>query len=332
MRIFQEFAKLSRFAKFALFAVAYNVFIIVWGAFVRASKSGDGCGSHYPLCNGEVVPLNPTAATIIEFFHRLTSGADGIIVLILLIWAFRAFPKKHAVRLTAVFSFLLILLEAAIGAFLVKFELVAGNVSMNRAIVMSFHLISTLILLLFLTLTAWFAVAPEDAKGFRIRGRERKALSLTFGLFLVVVVGMSGAISALGNTLFPGRELSEAFIQKDVSPLLKIFVWLQIWHPFLSVLTGIYLIALTQPLLRSTRNSETIRRFAAAVLILLGSQLIFGTLNLIFLAPVWMQLFHLLLADLLWIALCLLSASVLCESSAAAAAQSAARKLAVKPV
>lgn len=303
-------SNLSRFAKFAWFVVAYNILVILWGAFVRASKSGDGCGSHWPLCNGEVVPLEATTKTLIEFTHRVTSGIDGPLVLGLVIWAFLVSSKGSLVRRFAVLSLLMVLVEAAIGMFLVKFEFVADNVSTNRAILMSIHLVSTLILLFFMTMTAWYASGGREIIW---RGNERRAALIGVGLFLVGLVGMSGAVSALGNTLFPGRELAEAFEQPDVSLLVKTFVWLQLWHPFLSVLTSIYLIALAQPL-RSAKNSEWTRRFANWTLLLIGTQMVCGVLNMFLHAPIWMQLTHLLLADLMWIALILMSVSALSQN------------------
>ena len=311
MRLVQSFKQLNGFAKFAWFMVGYNIWVIIWGAFVRASKSGDGCGSHYPLCDGSnLVPLNPTVATVIEFLHRVTTGLDGILVLLLLVWALLAFGKKHLVRRVAVLSFVFILTEGAIGAGLVLFKLVAENVSIVRALSMSAHLVNTLILLLFLALTAWFA---SGGKPPQIRGRERQAVLLGLGLILVILVGMSGAVSALGNTLYPGRELSEALRQPDVPLLTKAFVWLELWHPFLSVITGIYLIALLQPLRSFHRQDERTRLLANVSLLMIGAQVVCGTFILIFLAPIWMQLVHLLLAQLMWIALVLLAASALAE-------------------
>lgn len=306
-----KFLSLNRFARFAWFLVAYNIFIIVWGALVRASKSGDGCGSHYPLCNGEFVPPNPTLATIIEFTHRLTSGFDGILVLTLAVWALVWFRKNKFVVWAAILSLVFTIVEGAIGAFLVKFELVAGNVSLNRAIVMSFHLVNTLILLMFLTATAYFASGGAPLK---IRGSERRALFIGFALLLVALVGMSGAVSALGNTLFPGRELSEALLQPDVPFLLKLFVWIQFLHPALSVVTSFYLVILIQPL-RAARNSLETRMTANAALALVAAQMLFGVLLQISLAPIWMQLVHLLLAELMWIALVVLSAATLAYKS-----------------
>src|SRR5215203_4178437 len=73
--------KLSRFAKYAWFVLAYNVVVILWGVFLRASKSGDGCGQHWLTCHGEVVPSAPELKTLIEFSHRVTSSLDGLIVI-----------------------------------------------------------------------------------------------------------------------------------------------------------------------------------------------------------------------------------------------------------
>ena len=124
---------LTRFAKFAWFVLGLNLLVIVWGAFVRATGSGAGCGSNWPLCNGEVIPQAPAIETIIEFSHRISSGLALIAVVVLLAWAFRAYPRKHPVRLGALLSMILMILEALIGAGLVLLELVAYNVAVARA-------------------------------------------------------------------------------------------------------------------------------------------------------------------------------------------------------
>jgi len=90
-----EQAKMSAFAKYAWFALGYNVLVIVWGVFLRASKSGDGCGEHWLTCNGELIPSAPQFKTVIEFSHRMTTAVDGIVMLILLVWAIRIFWTKR---------------------------------------------------------------------------------------------------------------------------------------------------------------------------------------------------------------------------------------------
>src|SRR5689334_19203727 len=103
--------KLGRFAIYAWGVLAYNLLVILWGAYVRASGSGAGCGSHWPLCNGDVVPLAPRVATLVEFSHRLTTSLAGLLVIGLVLWAFRAFPRRSVVRLGAGLSLAFILVE-----------------------------------------------------------------------------------------------------------------------------------------------------------------------------------------------------------------------------
>src|ERR1022692_3576281 len=93
-----------RFALYAWSVLAYNIAVVLWGAFVRATGAGAGCGKHWPLCNGEMLPRSPSLNTIVEFTHRVTSGIDLLLVALLVFWAFRAFPPRHAVRLGALLS------------------------------------------------------------------------------------------------------------------------------------------------------------------------------------------------------------------------------------
>ncbi|MFN7132188.1 MAG: COX15/CtaA family protein, partial [Myxococcales bacterium] len=145
------------FRRFSLLVVLFNLGVILWGAYVRATGSGAGCGDHWPMCNGVVVPRAPSAQTVIEFTHRATSGLALLLVVALLVWAFRAFGRGHPVRTGAVLSMLLMLSEAAVGAGIVLYRLVAGDTSHARAVVMSVHLVNTFLLLAALTLTAWWA-------------------------------------------------------------------------------------------------------------------------------------------------------------------------------
>src|SRR6476659_8783610 len=112
----------ARFRSFAWATLGFTLAVILWGAYVRASGSGAGCGSHWPLCNGEVVPRAPALATIIELTHRATSGIALVLVAILVVAARKSLPKGHIARTSSVYSLVFILTEALIGAGLVLFE------------------------------------------------------------------------------------------------------------------------------------------------------------------------------------------------------------------
>ena len=281
------------FARYAVAVLSYNLLVILWGAYVRATGSGAGCGNHWPLCNGVVVPHAPAVNTLIEFTHRLMSGLDVVAVGLLVVWAFRAFPRGHRVRLGATLSAIFLFTEALIGAALVKLEQVAQNASVGRAYSLSGHLINTLTLLACLTLTVWW-VRHDNAFHFR----SRAAALAVPALLLFVLVGVSGAIAALGDTLFPAHSLAEGFRQ-DFNPAASFFLRLRLFHPILAVTTGAWLVL----------YGTLYRRWA--VLVLVAAQITAGALNLLWLAPIGMQMVHLLLADLLWIALVMAVASQL---------------------
>ncbi len=297
--------QVSRFAKFAWAVLIWNVIVVLWGAFVRATGSGAGCGNHWPLCNGDVVPVAPQIETLIEFSHRITSGVALIGVLILLIWAFRAFPKGHPVRWGAVVSAFFILSEALVGAGLVVFGWVADDTSAARALVVAIHLFNTFLLLASLAVTAWWA---SGKRPMTLQGRGRIVWALRAGLLGVLLIGISGAITALGDTLFPAASLAEG-LRQDMDPSQHFLVQLRVWHPLLSTLMGVYLLVLTR-VLRSQETNATVSQLSRALAILIVIQLAAGFVNVLLLVPVWMQIVHLLLADLVWISLVLLSASV----------------------
>ena len=68
---------MSRFSRYAWGVLGANLLVILWGAWVRITGSGAGCGEHWPDCNGQVVPRDPGVETLIEFTHRATSGRMG---------------------------------------------------------------------------------------------------------------------------------------------------------------------------------------------------------------------------------------------------------------
>ncbi len=279
---------------------------MLWGAYVRASGSGSGCGSNWPTCNGVVIPRAPQIATIIEFTHRMTSTVALVAVAALCFWAFRSFPKRHRVRRTAVLSVIFLLLEALLGAGLVLFEYVGKNASVGRAIYLSAHLVNTQLLLAVLTLTAWFAGHEES---------QRRSGPIVAALPLALLVSVTGAIAALGDTLFPATSLT-AGLQQDLSSTAHFLLRLRIFHPILAVCAAIFFGLIAIPAMRGSNSLES-RRAAWAVALLVTIQLYAGTMNVVLLAPVWLQITHLLLANCLWIALVILSYSGVPSFSAA---------------
>ncbi|HKE27864.1 MAG TPA: COX15/CtaA family protein [Bryobacteraceae bacterium] len=286
----------GRFARYCWGLVAYNLVVILWGAVVRATGSGAGCGDHWPLCNGNASPNLGSVHTAIEFTHRMMSGLDVALVALLVVWAFRALPKGHAARLGAALAGVFLVTEALLGAGLVLLKKVAQNADAwwNSA-----HLLNTLCLVAWLALTAWWA-SGHEAK----RPRGRPGWMGWIALASFALLGVSGVIAALGDTLFPAKSVAEGFAQ-DFNPAASVFLRLRIWHPAIAGAVGVWL--LFYGLDAASAEGER-RRLGYAMLAILALQMAVGGLNLLLLAPVWIQLAHLLLADLLWISMVLLVA------------------------
>lgn len=287
--------------------LAWLLLVILWGAFVRATGSGAGCGSHWPLCNGVVLPRSPAVETLIELSHRLTSALAGLLVIGLLAWAFRAFPKGHRVRKGAVWTMAFILTEGLIGAVIVLFEWVAQDASMARVLSMVLHLCNTYTLVAALTLTAWWAAGGPPV---RVRGQGRRSLLLGTLVALLLGVAMLGAVTALGDTLFRATSHAEGFAQ-TFSDTSHLAVRLRVLHPVLAILTGAVLFWCVRVLGAGNAADAPVRRLGGLLEILYLGQVALGVVNVYLLAPVWMQLLHLLLADVLWIFFVLFAATVL---------------------
>jgi cytochrome c oxidase assembly protein subunit 15 len=287
--------------RFAWAIVAYNVLVILWGDVVSATGSGNGCGDHWPLCNGSVTPHWHALASVIEFAHRATAAIDTIAILGLLAWTWRATVARHLGRFWIAAAVFFTFTEGLLGALIVKLQLTTTNHSPMRAAFFSLHLANTLFLLAALTLTAHFLG--------RSVGRMRGSVQVSFGwgsgvaLGTTLLVGVSGSLAALADTLYPATTLRAALAQ-DINPNSPWMLHLRWAHPALALLAGAAIVALVvRPLVRGVHVKG-----GGLVLGLLGMQIVLGILDVLLLAPVWLQVVHLLGADCLWIALIVLAA------------------------
>ncbi len=290
--------------RFAWGVLVYFIVVFLGGTLVRATGAGAGCGDHWPLCNGVVVQHHPRLDTIIEFTHRIMSGLSLFAVLGLLWATFAGTVRGHLARIAAVTALILTLIEAILGALLVKLGLTAQSLSPIRPAYLALHLTNTLLLLAALTLIAHLL---SRSKGFQ-RGSVRLVapLGAAVAVFVVMVVGVTGSLAALGDTLFPSSSLGQALAQ-DFSAASG---WLVRWrwmHPTTAILASFFVIWLLVHAARNNRHWDN-RRLVALVLTLLAVVYTLGLLDVVLLAPLWLQVAHLLAADTLWASLVVLTA------------------------
>jgi cytochrome c oxidase assembly protein subunit 15 len=299
--------------RFSWAVLAYFIAVILWGAVTRATGAGDGCGNHWPLCNGTVMQRSPSVDTLIEFTHRITSGISLFSVVGLAIWTFRATVRGHLARAASVASVVFTLVEAVLGALLVKLGLTAQSRSPLRAPYLALHFANTLLLIAALALTAHML---SRHKGYLRRSIRLVApVGAGLGLFVFLIVGVTGSLAALGDTLFPATSLSAALTQ-DFSANSG---WLLRWrwtHPAIAFLACVFLIwILVRAAQRTAHGSAQWdnRGLSAIVLVLLAAQYVLGVMDVVWLAPLWLQVAHLLGADALWSALIVLTARLTLE-------------------
>ena len=300
--------KAVRFARFSWGLLAYEVVVVAWGAYVRATGSGAGCGRHWPLCNGVVVPRSVRTETLIELSHRLSSGVALVLAIALFAAALRWYPPGHRVRKGAAATAAFMLGEALIGAALVLFELVAHDASLKRALSVSLHLVNTFFLLAATALTAWWA---SGGAPIRRRGQGLLAWALAVPLGALLFVGASGAVTALGDTLFPSSSLAEG-LARDFSSSAHVIIRLRALHPVLAATTAVVTLAALGVVqaLRPVGAARVLAKIASTVVLL---QVALGIADVMLLAPIWMQLAHLVVADAVWIALVLTAAAALAD-------------------
>ncbi len=287
--------KRSHLERFAWVYLGYLFAVILFGAWVRISGSGNGCGNHWPVCNGEIIPQAPNVKTVIEFTHRLTSGLSGILGIILLAWSWRRRETHRWLFRSALASMVFLLLEAFIGAVLVKKELVANDASASRALVVALHLANTMLLTASTATVAWFAGGRRRASVARIAGFVWFVAIAAF-----VLTNMSGAVTALGDTLFPVQPALDghlwARVREGLSASQHFLVRLRLIHPVVAALTAMGMAILFLRLM--LRGAGPLAQLGLA---LIATQVSLGLLNVALAAPPWMQIVHLLISQCVWV-------------------------------
>jgi cytochrome c oxidase assembly protein subunit 15 len=296
----------SRVAFFAWLTLCCNVAVVLWGAYVRATGSGAGCGNKWPNCGGEVLGTSAKAQTIIEFTHRVTSGVALLMVAGLVLWCWRVTTKRDWARYSAILAAVFLANEAVLGAALVLLGHVAQDQSAGRILFLCLHFGNTLLLLATLALTAvWLGSGSR----FRIVGRPREVGFVAVGLVATMFIGVTGAVAALSDTLFPARSLRSSVLQDFTSgaPALLHF---RLFHPVVAVIAGFYVLWV---IFRTSIARGRPSRTATTLTILFSAQVGLGVMNVVLLTPVWLQIFHLFVADLIWIYLVIAAADLALE-------------------
>ena len=301
--------KVSQLARFAWATLYWNVAVVLWGAYVRATGSGAGCGNRWPLCDGDVVGASARVQTIVEFTHRMTSVISLLMVTGLVIWCWRVTSKRDWARYSGLLAAVFLANEALLGAALVLLKHVSHDESASRILFLCLHLGNTLLLLAALSLTATWLSNGSGSFRFVLKWQQLGAIGM--GLLATMVTGITGAVAALADTLFPATSLRSSLAQ-DLSPGSPALMHFRLLHPAVAAVAACYVLwVIVKVAAEPRRFSQRAIALVAAIFVQVG----IGLMNVLLLVPVWLQILHLFGADMLWILLVLTSADLVLEGT-----------------
>lgn len=282
-----------------------TVAVIVGGALVRATDSGAGCGESWPICGGQIIPEIGNHHTAIEVSHRLMTGLLGLVLITLFVRVRRDFAKDHRLRRAVFASGVLLIIESLLGASLVLFGWVEFDASIARLVVVPLHLVNTFLLVGAMTLVAFFA---SGGRSFRIDTAKRRDQLVLLGLGIVLLIGATGALNALADTLIQSGTLADA-VPGEIQVTEPVLRQIRTIHPFVAIVGGLALFMLVRYL--AVDASRQVKWLAFGIQGIVWAQFFIGLLNIALEVPLEIQLLHLFVADLLWIAFVLLGAYLL---------------------
>jgi len=264
-----------------------SILSILAGAFVRATGSGDGCGSTWPTCKGKIIPQLSDTSEVIEFSHRSISGILLIVTLVIFFKS-RNISKGSIVRTTVNFLTFFVVFEAAIGAVIVLYEWVGLNSSLPRIIAVPIHLVNTFGLLACYAIL--YKILFHNFKNINQLWDRR----FVFVTFLFLISGATGSITALADVLFPSVSLYEGLME-DFDRTSELLTRLRILHPI--VATGLSAVLIIES--RKIQKDYKIDVKFLQLLVIIAVTL--GILNVLSNIVLLLSIFHLAIADLLWI-------------------------------
>jgi heme A synthase len=186
---------------------------------------------------------------------------------------------------------------------------VGNDQSAGRILFLCLHFGNTLLLLATLSLTA--AWLSNGSRSIALIGKWREVGSIGLGLLATMVTGITGAVAALADTLYPATSLPSSLAQ-DFSSHTPALLRVRLLHPAVATIAACYVLWV---IWRSSTGRNRFSGSAIALITLLFMQIVIGMTNVLFLVPVWIQIAHLFVADALWILLMLASADLVLEAA-----------------
>lgn len=252
---------------FSILTTIGMIVVLLQGALVTKTESGQGCGDSWPLCHGQVIPDTiTTAETIIEYSHRFVSGILGIMVIILSIWMWRKFSHIRETKFLAFIAILFIVFQGLLGAAAVMW----GQSSAVLALHFGFSLISFASVLL-LTILVFEEDRPQMRSPKITKGLKNFIYFIFVYLYVVVYTG--ALVRHTGSSLAcDGWPLCNG----QIIPPLTSSIAVQFGHRLAAGLLFLIILGFTIHVYRYYKNETLLLYTVLISLILVTAQVISG--------------------------------------------------------
>ena len=270
--------------------------ILLGGALVTKTDSGMGCGRHWPGCNGQLIPDVITAEVLIEFSHRLVTGAVGILIVALAVWAWKALGHVRETKFLSAMAVFFLIAQALIGAAQVKW----GQGDFILALHFGISLISFASVLL-LTLLVFEIDRKFDTDKIRI-GKTLKFHTIGVTLYSYIVI-YTGALVRHTDSSLICNDWPLCNNDQFVLPT-NLYEWVQMGHRAAAGLIFIWILIIAIHVMRNYKGQRAIYWGWTISLILVSCQVITGMLVVLTKLNLYIALLHSLFISLLFGLLC----------------------------
>jgi cytochrome c oxidase assembly protein subunit 15 len=288
---------INNYLKWLAVASSFGMLLILLGgALVTKTESGMGCGRHWPGCNGQLIPDVITTEVLIEFSHRLVTGAVGILIVALAIWAWRSLGHVRETKFLSAMAIFFLFLQALIGAAQVKW----GQGDFILALHFGISLISFASVLL-LTLLIFEVDRKFDTDKISI-GKTLKIHTIGVTLYSYIVI-YTGALVRHTDSSLVCNDWPLCRNDNFALPT-NLYEWVQMGHRTAAGLIFIWILVIAIHVIKNYKDQRAIYWGWITTLILVSLQVCSGMFVVLTKLNLYVSLLHSLFISLLFGLLC----------------------------
>ncbi|MBY6180597.1 COX15/CtaA family protein [Staphylococcus warneri] len=266
----------------SVLATIIMTFVQLGGALVTKTGSEDGCGSSWPLCNGAFLPQNLPIQTIIELSHRAVSALSLIVVLWLVITAWKHIGYIKEIKPLSIISVGFLLLQALVGA--------AAVIWQQNDYVLALHFGISLVSFssVFLITLIVFSIDQKYEADEVIIKKPLRTLTWLMAIIVYLTIYTGALVRHTDSSLAYGAWPVPF---EDIVPH-NVHDWVQFAHRGMALVTFMWIMFTFIHAVKNYADNRTIKYGYTATFILVILQVVTGALSVITNVNLFIALLH----------------------------------------